>query len=300
MPATAGNTGVNGWRQILTSALRSGIRALTSWRNEEETMSDISFTCSGCGESLEADESLQGQEIACPSCRGKLSIPRSQQKVRIAAKARNHTGCPKCNSATISRCEMAYAQGTNTGTISGTAIGLEVGEGGVHPSFVGGGSVATQSQSLIAQYAAPPSAPSTRVFQCGLIGVAIGGMLGLGGCNYLMEQSSPDAAMFILAILGPVLAGAVIGVVVGAKLGPSDEEKEHDKQMVDWRKTWICLSCGHRWIPAEEKVTPRQEERASQALPQDHHTTSRPETGTIDEYEEWKRQHGYPSDQPRK
>ena len=38
-------------------------------------MADISFTCTACGQSLEAPEEMAGEATACPACEHALVIP---------------------------------------------------------------------------------------------------------------------------------------------------------------------------------------------------------------------------------
>jgi DNA-directed RNA polymerase subunit RPC12/RpoP len=41
-------------------------------------MADIEFTCSECGQTLEAPEEMAGESLACPECEAPITIPAPQ------------------------------------------------------------------------------------------------------------------------------------------------------------------------------------------------------------------------------
>ena len=41
-------------------------------------MADIEFSCSACGQVLEAPEEMQGDVIECPSCNAEITIPQTE------------------------------------------------------------------------------------------------------------------------------------------------------------------------------------------------------------------------------
>jgi hypothetical protein len=146
---------------------------------------------------------------------------------------------------------MVYAQGTTTGQISGAVIGFDIEEDGISPSLIGGGSVGTKSQSLIAQYAAPPEAPTSRVALFGGLWFLF---IGVPWAFWWFRSLDPvwsSLVMYAVSLLVPVVVSICVGAWIGFKLGPSEGEKQYKKQLSDWEKTWICLSCGNQWIPIQ-------------------------------------------------
>lgn len=236
-------------------------------------MADITFTCPNCDGAIVARASEVGLAFGCPHCKKPVRIQRTSSQTsppslpsspplptpppaRLpcpppvdlpSSPSSPHSGCPECGSPNISRCEMVYAQGTSTGTISGALIGLHAGQGGISPSLVGGGSVGTQSQSLIAQYAAPPTAPASRVTVLGIWGLCLSLPLA-----FVFFLSCKDSNLCGLESLGVVGCGFLIGAFVGSSLGRSHEEQQYEIRMMRWRRTWMCLSCGRRFIPCED------------------------------------------------
>lgn len=54
-------------------------------------MSDLKFNCPHCKQSLEAPEDLLGQVLDCPSCNGKIQVPKSQMRPAPQAALKNVT-----------------------------------------------------------------------------------------------------------------------------------------------------------------------------------------------------------------
>ena len=58
------------------------------------TMGDISFSCPGCSQPLEAPEEMAGEALACPSCGNDIVIPSAE----APAAAGDGTKCQGCGS----------------------------------------------------------------------------------------------------------------------------------------------------------------------------------------------------------
>ncbi|MCX6985663.1 MAG: hypothetical protein NT118_13080 [Lentisphaerae bacterium] len=213
-------------------------------------MSAIKFSCNECLEELEADPDMQGELIECPACNSSITVPHKQKGVRVSNSSSKGNTCPKCGSESIARCEMVYASGTKTGTISGTMIGFDVGNDGISPR-IGVGSVGTQSQSLIAQYASPPEKPMSRNVKWGLFGLFVGFLplvfaiiVRLLSTDILLSSSVDIFSISLIALV----IGPIIGLIFASIAGKSKEEKEYGGKMGAWRLSWICTTCGNKWI----------------------------------------------------
>jgi DNA-directed RNA polymerase subunit RPC12/RpoP len=60
-------------------------------------MGDISISCPGCSQPLEAPEEMAGETLPCPSCGAEMVIPGSV----VPASAGDGTTCPKCKAKLV-------------------------------------------------------------------------------------------------------------------------------------------------------------------------------------------------------
>lgn len=58
-------------------------------------MADIRFTCTGCGQTLEAPPEMAGDLVACPSCATEIRVPAGETTGEPNADGGGGT-CPEC------------------------------------------------------------------------------------------------------------------------------------------------------------------------------------------------------------
>ena len=146
------------------------------------------------------------------------------------------------------RCEMAYLQGTKSGYMFGAALTSD--DDGLDVVPAGG---FTQSQTRLAQILQPPAQPAFSGTGCGTIiglfavGLPLACVFGFYALQSWAEGSGGLIGILFLGIIG--IAG-VVGYFCGGQLGSDSEKKEQwqrDAEM--WRRKWVCMACGHLWIP---------------------------------------------------
>ncbi|MCX6996510.1 MAG: hypothetical protein NTV49_05370 [Kiritimatiellaeota bacterium] len=210
-------------------------------------MSDIRFECPYCGQKIEAPEKLGGTTVACPGCMERLRLPATARPMP------KKKSCPDCGATNVMRCEMAYAQGTKTGKISGAMLGADFGANGSITPVIGGGSVGTQSQTIFAQMSAPPKPRMSRKV-CWIIGcILLIGLPTLGlGLWYWWSHPQGEASWMVgVLIAGAIFGPALIGYIIAAALGKSADELDHERALFAWQRSWVCLMCGKIFIPAD-------------------------------------------------
>jgi transcription elongation factor Elf1 len=209
-------------------------------------MSDINFECPFCHQVAEGPAALSGRTVKCPACGESFQV-RSGSATKPQKKS-----CPSCGAENVMRCEMAHAQGTKTGKISGTMLGADFGgDGSISPTF-GGGSVGTQSQTILAQMTAPPKAPMNRyAFWCWICFLVLG-VPAMVVWFWLRVNSKQEIPTWeaIGMIPMPLVLSLVIGACIAGARGKSTGEAEHERALFSWHRQWVCLTCGHKFMPA--------------------------------------------------
>lgn len=83
-------------------------------------MSELTFSCPKCKQSLEGDDSMRGLVIECPSCKTPITVPASPRK---------HVTLTKALPGGTMRAyvQPPSAAGSKFGTIVGFVIGLIIG-----------------------------------------------------------------------------------------------------------------------------------------------------------------------------
>ena len=153
--------------------------------------------------------------------------------------------CPHCEANDTARCVVIYAQGTYSGTSSANASSYLPGYGIDQVTAYS----RTSGSTAIAQIVAPPEKPSFKEM-VGLVVVAvvllsipvyfalkwIATLLGVRADT--IEAFPP----FIVISLGIMLLPVGLFCFVAART-------KYKSDLTTWGATWICLRCGHRWIP---------------------------------------------------
>jgi hypothetical protein len=137
--------------------------------------------------------------------------------------------CPNCKSQRVRKKEMIYEQGT---------------------SFSG-------NLSPIAMRAAPPrstasSAPSSDERQgCSIVGFIVGVIIGFLIASFFHLPIFGNGA-FITLIAGIIVAALAYVVGGESKEAAWERKQAQEKDSVayqNWQKQWMCLDCGHEFIP---------------------------------------------------
>lgn len=81
-------------------------------------MSDIKFSCPGCGQHITCDESLGGNEVQCPGCKAVMVVPGGAPAPAAAA-------CPGCAAPLAEGAVICTQCGLNLQT--GQKLGMEAG-----------------------------------------------------------------------------------------------------------------------------------------------------------------------------
>lgn len=138
--------------------------------------------------------------------------------------------CPKCESENTQRLEVAFNNGTQNISTTSNSAGVGIGSGG--KIGFGGGVTKTsgQSQSVLAQQAAPPVKKSYKWPAIGAFFGILGGLSGLGDMSTVVTG---------LAILG---VGAFSGYVCYSRF--QFNSQEWPKLYQHWSESWLCHKCG--------------------------------------------------------
>ena len=150
--------------------------------------------------------------------------------------------CPHCDTNDIARCCVIYAQGTVAGSSRATAVGGYVPGIGFDQATVYG---SNSSSSALAQVVAPPERPVWRGNGCLIVIITV--VLSFP-TFYLIREIEKwfglppgdwEALMFVPGLLTTPL------FVASHILARANDGREIEQ----WGMTWICLRCGHKWIP---------------------------------------------------
>ena len=144
------------------------------------------------------------------------------------------TVCPKCESVETSSFEMAYVQGTSTGTI--VAGSYTPGFGG---TFTQG---KTKSQTALATRTRPPVKPSISFGEL-LAALVLSSIL--AGVTAAFIPGLSSVFRFIL-FFGISIGGVVLAYIYQNRVLKKKLE-QYNKAMSAWQRSWICLRCGHIW-----------------------------------------------------
>ncbi len=126
--------------------------------------------------------------------------------------------CPRCHSEDIRTFEMVYKSGASNANTIGITLSGELGQ------------ARTRSMTDLASEVAPPDMSGPGCFSV-VMSVAFGLIIG-------MAINPLGAAPMIGAILG-----LVIRVVIHL-VGASDRDAQYDA----WKKSWMCMKCGHKFV----------------------------------------------------
>ena len=144
--------------------------------------------------------------------------------------------CPKCASPETRSFEMTYLSNTSTGSLVAGSY-----------NFSGGGATITtgklSQQSNLAGYVQPPIAP-TMGMGLVIVGVVIALFFGMFLMGNLIRANYAAFGLFVMLGL-PIFAG--YQCYRYEKIGYLRRFAVFNSQLEQWRASWICMRCGHRW-----------------------------------------------------
>ncbi len=156
--------------------------------------------------------------------------------------------CPKCNSTHVARCEVAFLQGTTTGSIRGGGV--------IDDSGISNIGMPTTTQSGLARLAAPLPRVITRAkeysfnmaFFCGIPTAALAVTYLINHPLLLPSKDILVTSCFFSAAVLPIAIFGFVGWLFGFSLGQSQKERAWQLQHEEWKLTWICYQCGQKYI----------------------------------------------------
>lgn len=136
--------------------------------------------------------------------------------------------CPKCASPDIRSFGILYQQGAHSSTSVGMTLSGQV------------GGMVTSGQTHLAAATQPPERGSDGAFLIGVIGLGIGVAVATGmGFGFFG---------WLFCIL--TFAGGIYLAV----LSSNSMDLEHAKQVYQWKSSWCCMKCGHRFMSMHAKA----------------------------------------------
>jgi hypothetical protein len=153
--------------------------------------------------------------------------------------------CPLCDANDTARCVMVYSQGTFTGSSSASGSSYQSGYG-YSPTHAYGHA---SGSSALAQVVAPPTRPRLKDTGClvivGSVVFAIATFLLVRELGRLLGASEDSATTWAVGLM--FLPGLLL---IPYGLFSYVVNRLHYSRLIkEWAATWICLRCGHRWIP---------------------------------------------------
>jgi len=160
------------------------------------------------------------------------------------------TTCPRCGAPFAKLLSVIYQEGLSTVETASESVG--------HTNTIGrvkiktSGSTEGVAQTAASRAAAPPNVPKLIPKGESMQAVAGYGGAAIGGLIAFAMQS-------FLALIPAVLVGFVVGLFLAPNGQPTEAEREEHKRNTakerqayeDWKKTFRCNSCAHRFIPVE-------------------------------------------------
>jgi hypothetical protein len=199
-------------------------------------ISDQSAECVGCGRPTNTSANTTSGQGSMAGAGGTTS-----GSGQIAAV------CTKCGIAALHPFWLLHENGTVTGTVQASTIGVS-GTGLASSTTLG----TTASASLLAQSVAPPRPRSASFFNA-MLG---GALVALATTTVVAWLSGPAAKE--LAILVWLAVGGIIFIVREHRVDRYNKQV-HGPALLLWRRSGMCLSCGHRQemrTVAAESATP--------------------------------------------
>lgn len=210
--------------------------------------------CIMCGEELEAGA------LFCSSC-GAKQEESSQSQAKNSERQieafqhsmiqnnqipNNVTGeqqfcCPQCHSENVQSFEIIYNQNLSTSNHTTAGVGMTLG------GKLGGGVAKTTGTSVTAlgETVAPPAKAAADKFGCGTVIIVILATTALQLLLYFISPTLSEKA-------GILWIPACIFIYIQRKNKQKEAEKWNQevwpKLYDEWRHSYMCMKCGHRFI----------------------------------------------------
>lgn len=139
------------------------------------------------------------------------------------------TNCPACSSVNTQSVAMAYQNGTSSGTLSASSVGIGL-NGSINVAATTG---KTSNQTLLASRLMPPIKP---VESLGLIFAVAGATFAV---LFLIFN-------FGLAVL--LALAASIGMFIFEHFRKKRKLPAYEKAVSQWQRHWLCNQCGNTWL----------------------------------------------------
>ena len=229
------------WVKCIAIDERTGVIKLSrkaAMKEEVESASVLDFTSSA----IEDDSKTTAEKPGDSSDLQKLGNRFSGQ-----VESTTSMTCPECNSPDVYEATVAYAHGTVHGGYKGSSI-----TGDLHQNLTFGSHRGRTTQRTgFAISAAPPPQPQ-GMNGCGTVAV-VGSLIVFVPQLACWMNNWPSGWTW----WGWVLLFVVCIFVYLIKDVSSDAEKmeAHQKAIAEWRNSWICNRCAHKWVPGDRTVT---------------------------------------------
>jgi hypothetical protein len=149
--------------------------------------------------------------------------------------------CPSCHTTDVARCCVIYAQGTSSATSQATGSSYIPGLGFDQTTIYG----SVSSSTSLAKVVAPPERPRLREVGClTLIAAVVLGVPVHYVIRWIEGWFGFSEGPWDLLALAPGLLAAPFFVVLHVI-----SRQAYQREIQQWGATWVCLRCGHRWIP---------------------------------------------------
>lgn len=147
--------------------------------------------------------------------------------------------CPSCQSENTQTIKMVYLSGSSTGRA--TAVGLD-NHGDLAVAQLG-----SKSQTNLAASFNPGRKPFKRT------------SIGEIGCGFSLVIFGLICMLDRAVVLGIVVLVIAIALIKWGKSTVGKKEARFATETAEWEKKkatlesgWICLKCGHNWIPTQQ------------------------------------------------
>ena len=135
--------------------------------------------------------------------------------------------CPACSGTNVLKCAVAYQQGTTTGTAKGD---------GVHDA-----NMTVTTITDFAKSAAPPSSGIKAALLWTALWLAIAWIFTTPMLRFSSGGPSSNTPAYIAGTLAAIGALALAWFIKSLP--------KHNQAVSQWQKSWICRSCGEKFIP---------------------------------------------------
>ena len=174
-----------------------------------------------------------------------------------------NTTCPKCNAPHAKKLKLIYEEGITS--VNQQSTSLTKTDLIINPKIKTSSTISGESISKLAKSVAPPREPNLSnlsvrhapilTFLIPLLVMVMSVIYGIFSEKFLYVILSP----FVGAIVGAIPAVIIEDIISKTPEGKRKEEVakekikerkvEHEKELVRWESTFMCMQCGEKFIP---------------------------------------------------